>query len=167
MFLLCRHTWGIRWMLRVYEPPLGRLQPYPGCPSSTECPAAKVTLRPSQLLPEILPRLATSVKPLNDLLHKDRKWVWTLTCTKAVETVKQLLTTSQVLVLYDTSLPIKLDADTSQYGLGAVISHMMPDGIEKPIAFASCTLSISERTICKLIRRPLPWYNMECKSSVW
>ena len=38
---------------------------------------------------------------------------------------------------YDSTLPVKLAGDTSGYGVGAVISHIMPDGADRPIAFAS------------------------------
>ena len=104
---------------------------------------------------KFLPNLASIVKPLNDLLHKGQKWVWTPECTQAFKTTKKLLTSSQVLVHYDTSLPVKLAADASQYGLGAVISHVLPDGLEKPIAFASRTLSDSEQNYSQIDKEAL------------
>lgn len=48
---------------------------------------------------------------------------------------KELLQSDPLLVHYDGSKPLVLDA--SPYG---VLSHVMEDGSEKPIAFASRTL---------------------------
>ena len=39
---------------------------------------------------------------------------------------------------------MKMAADASAYGIGAVISHMLPDRMEKSIAFASRTLVFLE-----------------------
>ena len=53
---------------------------------------------------KFLPNLATVVKPLNDLLHKGQRWRWSTECSQAMDKAKQLLTTSQVLTHYDTTL---------------------------------------------------------------
>ena len=50
---------------------------------------------------------------------------------------KTKLVSAPVLTHYDPNLPIQMAGDASQYEAGAVISHIMPDGSEKPIAFAS------------------------------
>lgn len=50
-----------------------------------------------------------------------------------------------MLTHFRSDLPLKLDTDVGNYGIGAVISHIMLDGQERPIAFASRTLGKSER----------------------
>ena len=57
---------------------------------------------------------------------------------------------------YDPSLPVRLAGDTSAYGIGLVISHIFPNGDERPIAYASCTLSNSEKNYAQLEHEALP-----------
>ena len=56
---------------------------------------------------------------------------------------------------YDVKKPIQLDCDVSPYGVGAVISHVMPDGTERPVAFASRTLTKAEKGHAQLEREAL------------
>ena len=57
---------------------------------------------------------------------------------------KQSLTSAPVLAHYNPALPIILAGDASACSIGAVISHSYPDGSERPIAYASRTLSSAE-----------------------
>lgn len=85
--------------------------------------------------------LSTILYPLNNLLKQNVKFVWDRECEKSLKLVKDEMQTDRVLVKYDTRLPVTLACDASPYGVGAVISHIMPDGKERPIKFASKTLS--------------------------
>ena len=67
-----------------------------------------------------------------------------------MKTVKEQLTGDQLLIHYDPNKPLVLSCDASAYGAGAVLSHMMPDGSERPIAFSSRTLTKSERNYAQL-----------------
>ena len=58
-------------------------------------------------------------------------------CQQAYEVCKQGLTSDALLVHYDGNRELKLACDASSYGVGAVISHVMDDGQERPIAHAS------------------------------
>ena len=91
-----------------------------------------------------IPHLSTLLKPLNSLLQADSKWIWTKQCCEVFNQAKSKLPFSNVPTHYDTTVPISMAADASAYGLGAVISHIFPDGSECPIAFTSHTLSPNE-----------------------
>ena len=71
------------------------------------------------------------------------------------ECSKQLLLTTNLLTHYDSTLPLELAADASQYGLGTVISHVFPNGEERPIAFASRLLSKSEKNYSQIDKEAL------------
>ena len=82
--------------------------------------------------------------PLQALLRAGQKWQWNRRCEQAFREAKQKLSTAPVLAHYNPDLPIYLAGDASHYGVGAVISHIFPDGSERPVAFASRTLLQSE-----------------------
>ena len=71
------------------------------------------------------------------------RWNWSDECEGAFCKLKEQLASTSVLAHYDVNLPLKLACDASAYGVGAVIAHVMPDGSERPVAYASRTLSKS------------------------
>ena len=93
---------------------------------------------------KFIPNLSSEIKPVTELLHKDREWNWTVKCQEAFERTKAQLATAPVLTHYDPKLPVMLACDASPYGIGAVISHQFSDGSEKPIAYMSRTLTKTE-----------------------
>ena len=84
------------------------------------------------------------IYPLNQLLRNSSKWRWTEECEKAFTEAKKQLMEPSVLAHYDSDLPLRLAADASPYGVGAVTSHILSDESEHPITYTSCTLSGSE-----------------------
>jgi hypothetical protein len=72
--------------------------------------------------------------------------------------VKDMITSEQVLCHYDTNKPVKLACDASPYGLGSVLSHVMDDGTERPIAFASRSLTKAEKGYSQIDKEALALY---------
>ena len=97
-----------------------------------------------QYYSKFLPNLSIVLAPLNRLLRKGYEWKWAKPEGEAFAEAKKLLTSSQLLVHYDPALPLVLACDASSYGIGAVLSHKLSDGSERPIAFASRTLAGAE-----------------------
>lgn len=99
--------------------------------------------------------LANRLKPLHELLQKTKTWRWTDKCESAFTDVKLALANSEALAHFDPKLPLQLACDASPYGVGAVVSHIMPSGEERPIAFASRTLSKAESNYAQIEREAL------------
>ena len=63
---------------------------------------------------------------------------------QAFSRVKKMLKSNKVLTHFNDQLPLLLECDASPYGVGAVLSHRLPDGTVKSMCFASHTLSKAE-----------------------
>ena len=92
---------------------------------------------------------------MNQLLENNHQWKWTEQCETAFYNVKEMITSEQVLTHYDPSLPLRLACDASPVGIGAVLSHVMNDGTERPIAFASRTLTKTEQGYAQIDKEAL------------
>ena len=85
--------------------------------------------------------LSTCLAPLYSLLQKNTKWMWHQEQEKAFQKAKDLLTAAPVLTHYDTDKPLILTCDASPWGVGAVLSQLLEDGCEHPVAYASRSLA--------------------------
>ena len=104
---------------------------------------------------KFLPNMATTLSPLYMLLHNNVKWQWTSSEAKAFEKSKDLLTSNSLLVHFNPSQKLTLMCDASPYGVGAVLSQIDEQGVERPVAYASCTLSQPERNYSQLEKETL------------
>lgn len=104
---------------------------------------------------KFLVNLSAKLTPLHELLQKRSQWRWTDRQDKAFQAAKDALQSDSLLVHYDGSKPLVLACDASPRGLGAVLSHIMPDGDERPVAYASRTLSAAEKNYSQLEKEGL------------
>ena len=104
---------------------------------------------------KLIPNMATILAPLHSLLKKEVKWKWNQECKRAMEEIQQVLSSDKVLMRYDPLLPIKLITDASSVGVGAVLVHVLPDGLERPVSYSSRTLTTTERKYSVLEKEAL------------
>ena len=80
------------------------------------------------------PNLADVTKQIRDLLVKGNQWVWAEPQQRTFNQVKQMLSTSPILALFDPQLDTVVSADTSSFGLRAVLLQRQPEDQMKPVA---------------------------------
>lgn len=98
--------------------------------------------------------LSTHNKPIREMLKKE-PFEWTPQGDKAYIDVKTALISSKLLMPYNPNLRLLLATDASKVGLGAVLSHLLENGLEKPIACASRALTTTELKYPQMDREAL------------
>ena len=101
-------------------------------------------------LARYVPHLTDLVHPLSNLLRNDVLWQWSPAQDSAFTKTKQAITSAPTLHYYNPSKELTLENDASDYGLG---SALLQEG--KPVAFASRSLSPSERNYAQLEKEML------------
>ena len=111
------------------------------------------------MLGRFSPSIATTTQPLRQLLSKNREWMWGPSQEQAFARVKEELSNPVTLALYDPQLDLKISADASSFGLGAVIFQKGADKQWRPVAYASRALSTTETRYAQIEKEAL--------ASVW
>ena len=89
------------------------------------------------------------------MLQKTEPWSWEPAQQKCFEHAKSLLASGNVLVHFDPEKELILACNASPYGIGAILSHRMSDGQDKPIAFTSRSLAPAERKYSQIEKEGL------------
>ena len=82
------------------------------------------------------PNVSTITAPLWSLLKSDTLFTWGPEQEKTLATIKQILSTAPVLSYFDPTATSTIQADASQFGLGACLLQK-----GKPVAYASRSLN--------------------------
>jgi len=84
-------------------------------------------------------------KPLDLLTRKDQKWEWGPEQQKAFEGLKEIFTTAPILLNPDGSQPFTIEADASDFAMGAILSQYGEDNKLHPCAYFSKSMNSAER----------------------
>ena len=104
---------------------------------------------------KFLPQLSSTLALLYALLQKKARWTWGAVQDKAFLEAKGQLTSPCLLVHFDPRKELVLSCDASPYGVGAVLSHREEDGSDRPVAYASRSLTPAERKYAQLEKEGL------------
>ena len=118
-------------------------------------------------------------RPLFNLTKNEVKWHWSDSEQSAFDTLKGLITSAPILMSPDNSRPFQIEADSSDFATGAVLSQeSLEDGKWHPVAFLSKSLSevernyeIHDKEMLAIIRAMEEWRHFlegsEHKFDVW
>ena len=94
---------------------------------------------------KFLPLLAEYSNPIRDLLSTKNQFYWGPDQQRSFDLIKQSLTNTPVLALYDPNRYTVLRTDASSYGLGCAMFQKQVNGDIEPVSFASKALSPTEQ----------------------
>ena len=94
--------------------------------------------------------LSTLTAPLWELLKKDANFTWNTSYETAFERIKEAVVSYTTLRYFDPSLPMTIQVDASQVGLGAAL---LQNG--KPVTFASKALTKTKHQYANIEREML------------
>ncbi|UYV65862.1 K02A2.6-like [Cordylochernes scorpioides] len=106
-------------------------------------------------LGRLVENLSEIVAPLNQLLVKGQDFFWDCSQERAFRKLKELLTTQPILVAYDVRKPTMVSSNASTYGLGAVVKQEGKNGIWRPVAYSSRTMTPTEKRYAQIEKEAL------------
>ena len=108
-----------------------------------------------------VPGLSAVTAKLSELLKKDQPFLWTPEHEVAFQRCKELAGNMATLSHFNEDMDLVITTDASPIGIGAALSHRVKIGNKtylRPIAYASRTLSQTERNYAQVDREGLAVY---------
>ena len=111
-------------------------------------------------LARFIPHLSALQAPLQDLLKKENEFIWAQNHQLCFDQVKEAVCKDITLKFYEPNLPIFIETDASQNGIGVVLLQPLDSSFTlnendiptklMPVAFASKTLTSAEHNYANI-----------------
>lgn len=108
-----------------------------------------------QYLARFIPDLANRAEPIQRLTRNDVSWRWTQAENKAFVDIKEIISRKETLAYFDSQKKTELRVDAGPAGLGAILAQVDKNGVSRPVAYASRTLSGAETRYSQLEKEAL------------
>ena len=103
------------------HPDLGKVDAIHALPVPTNVTELQQFLGLVTYLSPFIPGLSTLTAPLCELLKKDTDFIWNCTYDATFQQVKEAVVSDTTLRYFNPSLPVTIQVDASQVGLGAAL----------------------------------------------
>jgi hypothetical protein len=99
----------------------------------------------AQFYRKFIKNFAGIARPLYDLLKVKQKFLWSVACQEAFDTLRTALTGEDIMIYPDFTKKFYLATDASDISLGATLQQYDDLGNLKPIAYAGRSLKPAEK----------------------
>ena len=103
---------------------------------------------------KFVPQFTTITEPLRKLTRKNETFRWEKEQQNALKTLKDAMTSAEVMAYYDPNAETRIIWDASPVGLGSILEQKHGDNF-RPVAYASRTLNAVERRYSQIEREAL------------
>ena len=94
---------------------------------------------------KFIPNILNIVAPLNLLTQKNEPWIWTRLQQNAFDTLKQIFSSTPVLLIPDVTHPFTIMTDASLLTARAVLMQTNDNGDHHPCTYFSKTFALAEQ----------------------
>ena len=156
---------GHRETAKGVEPDPGKVEAMTNLPMPTNVSQLRFLLGALSYYSKFLPQMATVTRPLNNLLKKGVKFVFTVEHVEIVQQLLKRLSSPDALAFPDFKAassgkrPFRLITDASIDGLGVVVEQAQPYTSTRPICFLSRSTLPNKRNWSAT--------ELECAAIVW
>lgn len=102
--------------------------------------------------------------PLTALTQKDKSFVWDSKCEESFQRLKRMFITAPILMQFDPDRETVVEADSSGWATGGVLSQYDNDGVLRPCAYfskkntpAECNYQIHDKELLAIINALKEW----------